>query len=927
MKTLITNSSTTNFYNIFIKLLKECEGFVFNVAFINYSGVQLILDTLKECENKKIKGKILTSTYLNFTQAKALEKLSEFENIQLKIFDCQKEKRGFHSKTYIFEFEDCFKVLLGSSNITSSAFKTNIEWNIKTVLKKDEEFTKELLKEFDNLWENSLMVTSDFINKYKEFQDKTTIKEFVYEKQISANTMQNKALERLDFFRQNTQTKALAIASTGSGKTYLAAFDVKNFEAKNLLFLVHRENILIKAKQSFERIMPNKTCGLFTGNKKELDKQYLFSTIQTMLVNYKQFSKTQFDYIVIDEAHHITSNSYKEVINYFKPKFLLGLTATPNRTDGENIYEYFDENIACDIRLNEALEFGLVAPFHYYGINDFEGIDYKDIDISKVDEVAKLLMVNKRVDYIIEKMDFYGYSGEKRKVLGFCASKEHANYMNEMFNKNGIHSQVLTSEDSILKREETISLLEDEKSNLEIIFSVDIFNEGVDIPSINMVLFLRPTNSSIVFIQQLGRGLRKHKSKEFVTILDFIGNHNKTFLIALALLGEKAIDKDSVKLSLLNNFANINEAFINMDEISKQRVLEQLENENFNSFKNLKEQYQSFKMVTNHKIPMLSDFLNYSQIINPIDFISYSKSYIEFLSKVEKKKEYENICKDENFLKAIRFLDGQLNIKRVYEFVVLKYLLSNSFCDEKIVFNLSKKFLKNVCKDTIKHSFSYLNQYFFDISQKQRFLKLIEYKDKKVIKTKEFEEILEDKLKKQFIEESINFALLDYEEKFSNEDYGLPFLKLYEKYNMLNIAQLCNFNKIHSSFRGSGFLKYKNDFFLFITLEKDKFAKGSNYINNFLSNEVVTYGSKPTMSQDKGDGEKLIKNKEFGINLHLFVRKFSHVDKKVQNFIYLGVCDCMEYEGNKPINVKLKLQIPLSNNLYEEFTKKAETNE
>jgi len=925
LKKLITNSSTSNFYNVFTKLLKECKGFTFNVAFINYSGVQLLLEALKICEENSIKGKILSSTYLNFTQTKALEKLKEFENIQLKIYDCKEEKRGFHSKAYIFEFEDCYKLLLGSSNLTASAFKTNIEWNIKTVLKKEEEFSQELLKEFDILWENSIVVTKDFLNEYEKFQEQIAYKRFVYDKQISANFMQNKALKKLEFFRQNGETKALAIASTGTGKTYLASFDVKNFGAKNLLFLVHRENILLKAKQSFEKIMPQKTFGLFTGNKKELDKEYLFSTIQTMSTNLESFSKKQFDYIVIDEAHHIASPSYKKILNYFNPKFLLALTATPNRTDGENIYEVFDENIACDIRLNEALEQKLVCPFHYYGISDFKGIDYEGLDISKVDKVAKLLMVNKRVEYIIEKMNFYGYSGRKRKTLAFCVSKEHAIYMSEEFNKRGISSKVLTSLDSILTRENTISSLEDENCSLEVIFSVDIFNEGVDIPSINSVLFLRPTNSSIVFIQQLGRGLRKDSSKEFVTILDFIGNHNKTFLIANAFLGQKAIDKDSIKLSVLNNFANINEAFISMDEISKKRVLEQLDEENFNSFKYLKENYLNFK-ATLGRVPKLCDFISYTGLINPLDFIDYSGTFVEFLLKLEKTKELKKTCEDKSFLKAMKFLDNSLNIKRVYEFAILKYLLSNSSCDESIAFDLCKKFLKKVDKQTIKHSFLYLNQEFFDIGQKQRFLKLVELKDNTLTKTKEFQEVLKDKLKKEFISESINYALLDYEQRFSNEDFGLPFLKLYEKYNMLNIAQLCNFDKIHSSFRGSGFLKYKNDFFLFITLEKEKFAKGANYENNFLSKNIITYGSKPTMSQDKGDGLRLIKNKEYKVNLHLFVRKFSHVDKKVQGFIYLGLCDCINYEGNKPIKIQLKLQNSLDDNLFEEFTKKAEIN-
>lgn len=916
----------SNFYNEITKLLSECKSFTFNVAFINFSGIQLLLDTLNDCEKRGIKGKILSSTYLNFTQAKALEKILQFQNIELKIFDCSINNIGFHSKAYIFEFEEEYKVLLGSSNITASAFKTNIEWNIKTISKKEDEFLKSLLSEFDLLWNDSFFVDDNFLDSYKSFQKQIEIlkiEQFKYKKesQIKINSMQKHALERLEFLRLKDETKALVIAATGSGKTFLAAFDVKNYRPKKLLFIVHRENILIKAKQSFEEIIKDFSCGLYTGNKKEEEKDYIFATIQTLSSNYENFLKEEFDYIIVDEAHHITSPSYKKVLKYFIPKFLLGLTATPNRSDNESIYEVFDENIACDIRLNEALENNLVTPFHYFGISDIKQIDYEGIDLSKISELAKLLMINKRVDYIIEKMNFYGYSGNKRKVLGFCASKEHAIFMSEEFNKRGINSVSLLSDDSILRREELIEKLEDEESSLEVIFIVDIFNEGIDIPSINIVLMLRPTNSPIIFIQQLGRGLRKHKNKEFLTLLDFIGNHNKAYLIALALIGNKAIDKDSVKISLLNNFANINNAFISMDEISKQRILEQIDNENFNAIKYLKEQYFEFKAILGNKIPRLVDFINYDEFISPLSFISEAKSYTEFLGKVEKKQEIKTLLENLDFLKALRFVQSLLPIKRVYEFVILKHLLDNKSCDKTEVSRLLNKYLEKVNIETLEHSFAFLNQDYFDSGQISRALKLVELKDEKIEKTKEFTALLQNKLIKEIFEDSLNYGILTYEKTFGTKDFGLPFLKIYEKYNMLNIAQLCDFNKIHSSFRGSGFLKYNDDFFLFITIEKEKFSKAASYHNAFLSKDTFTYSSKPSHTQDKGDGKRLCENKKEKVKLHIFVRKFSHVDKKVQGFIYLGLANSSKYEGNKPINLELKLENPLSDKLFEEFTR------
>ena len=922
MNSLITNNQTTNFYNHITKLLQECESFYFNVAFINFSGIQLLLDVFKDLEEKNIKGKILTSTYLNFTQTKALEKIKEFKNIELKIYDSNISNIGFHSKSYIFEFKDNYKIVIGSSNITSSAFKSNIEWNVKTVSKKDDKFLLDVLNEFETLWKSSYEVNEEFLKEYEEFL-KTQKKEFksFSLNQIKTNFMQEKALEKLENLRNKGENKALIIAATGTGKTYLSAFDVKNFKAKTILFLVHRENILIKAKQSFEEILPHiNSFGLYTGNKKEQNKNYLFSTIQTMSSNFLEFSQDFFDYIIIDEAHHATSPSYKKILDYFKPKFLLGLTATSNRMDGNSIYEIFDENIALDIRLNDALEHNLIVPFHYYGISDIQSIDYENVDLTKIDILAKLLSVNKRVDFIIQKMNFYSNSGNKRKVLGFCVSKEHCIFMSEEFNKKGINSITLTSEDSISKREDSIKRLENKNDSLEVIFTVDIFNEGIDIPSINMVLFLRPTNSPIVFVQQLGRGLRKYKNKEFLTVLDFIGNHKKAYLIALALVGNKMIDKESIKLSIENNFADFKNAFICMDEISKNRILEQINKENFNQLKYLKEQYFEVKNILG-KVPTLVDYLQFEDVINPLKFVDESYSYIEFLAKVEDDKKLKELVLDENFIKAIRFVENELPIKRVYEFVILKYLLNNDFCDENIAFKILNKYLNRVDKETIIHSFLYLRQDFLDSAQKNRYLKLLEFDGKVAKKTKEFEELLKNENNKKIFLNSLNFGIYNYEEEFSSTDFGKPFFKLYSKYNMLNIAKLCNFPKIHSSFRGSGFLKYENDFFLFINLEKEKFSKSANYHNAFLSKDTFTYQSKPSHSQNSGDGQRLCENKKFEVKLHIFVRKYVQVDKKTQDFIYLGVANTLKYWDNKPISLELKLENPLSDKLFEEFTK------
>lgn len=543
---LIVNSDKGNLLRELVKSMSECEQFYFSVAFINFSGLQLLLDPLKEAEKKGIHGKIITSTYLNFTDAKALEKLREFNNVDLKVFVADKEI-GFHTKAYIFENKDNYKVIIGSSNITQSALKSNIEWNVEIITKENGRFIQDVLKEYDYLWNRSAVADADFIQRYEDFlkslkKTQKTHQLFYENKQyIVQNRMQKRATENLERLRSFGEKKALVIAATGTGKTYMSAFDVKNVKPKKLLFIVHREEILKKAKETFEWLLPNEglTFGLLTGNHKHKNMDYVFATIQTISKCFHEFGKDEFDYLIIDEAHHATSPTYQTVLNYFESKFTLGMTATPERSDGYNVFDLFDNNVALEVRLHEALEDELVIPFHYFGITDIEGIDLSNVSIDDITEITKRLKVNERVDFIIEKMNFYGHDREKRKALGFCASIEHAQYMADEFNKRGYKSVCLYGADSPETRERYINRLESDHDELEFIFTVDIFNEGVDIPSINSVLMLRPTNSPIVFIQQLGRGLRKHADKSFLTVLDFIGNHNKTFLIALALNGSR----------------------------------------------------------------------------------------------------------------------------------------------------------------------------------------------------------------------------------------------------------------------------------------------------------------------------------------------------------------------------------------------------
>ncbi|WP_455539448.1 DEAD/DEAH box helicase [Terrisporobacter sp.] len=929
---LIINSKQTNLLNELKKSLKECKSFYFSVAFINYSGLQLLLDTFKELEDKNIKGKIITTTYLNFTEPKALEKIQEFNNIDMKIFIADKEI-GFHTKVYIFENEDNYKIIIGSSNLTQSALKSNIEWNVKIISKEDTPFIKDVLKEYNNLWNMSSELNDEVLQKYMMFLNEIKRTEVKRQKifedlnPIKPNKMQMRAIENLERLRAHGENKALVIAATGTGKTYMSAFDVMEFKPKRMLFIVHREEILKKAKATFDKLLKERNIktGLFTGNAKDYQADYMFATIQTMNRYYEEFRDDYFDYIIVDEAHHGASTSYINVLSYFKPQFTLGMTATPERCDSLSVFELFDNNVALEVRLHDALDEDLVIPFHYFGITDIEGVDLKDVDLDDKAELAQRLMIHRRVDFIIEKMNFYGHDGEFRKLLGFCVNVEHAKYMAEEFNKRGIKSIALCGEDSVIKREDYIKRLESNKDDLQAIFTVDIFNEGVDIPSINTVLMLRPTSSPIIFIQQLGRGLRKSGDKEFLTVLDFIGNHQKTFLIAIALNGARYYDKDSLRVAVATDFANIPGCtHIQIDEISKERILEQIDRENFRATQYLRDEYNQFKILCGGKIPyLLLDYIKYDGAPDPIKFIDKDGTYLNFVAKTEKDNELKTLLLNESFEKILRELNTNLPLKRINEFVILKYFLNHGSISKQIAKNEILKYINKIDNDSINHTFECLNhQYWDSVMIKQR-VKMVKYEDDTLFRSKEFTEIINDKEYRKYIEDAINYGIIRYEKEFQENYYGIPFLKLYEQYKMVDIALLSNYRKIHSSFRGSGLLSNGNEYFLFIDLHKEEgIDEKINYKDKFLSQNYFQWQSPNSTRQDSNRGQNLIHNKDRKVNLHIFVRKYKEIDKKAQPYIYIGKGDTVEYEGEKPITMKIKLHHEVPIKIYREFIEK-----
>ena len=937
---VVNTPAKTNILARLEEAFVNCERFYVNVAFVNFSGLQLLLDTLKTAEQNNIPGQVITSTYLNFTDPKSIEKLNAFSNIDMRVFVPTKQ-RGFHPKAFIFEYADTIRVFIGSANITQSALKSNVEWTVSTLNKHNTDFVKSVYAEFHTLWQASEPVTDRFINEYQQFL--ATLKPstqkrdlFQLDNTIKPNSMQLTAMQNLTDLRKEQHNKALIVAATGSGKTYLAAFDVQQVQPKKCLFVVHSTKILKDAKASFEKIIPNANTGLLDGQHKDVNADYLFATNLSLLNQLSKFSPDHFDYIIIDEAHHVVSSSYKSILEHFSPQFLLGMTATPERIDVADVYEVFDHNVAVDIRLRDALEQDLVVPFHYFGVVEAATIDYQHIDMNKPEELARLLKNHYRVEHIIEQIDFYGFDGDKLQAIGFCVDVDHAKYMAKEFSEMGIPALALSGNDPQHTREKAIDELQSTQHSLNIIFTVDIFNEGVDIPAINTVLMLRPTQSPIIFIQQLGRGLRKHFDKEFLTVIDFIGNHNNAFLIAVALFGNRYYDKDSLKVAVKTDFISLPGcSHIKLDEIIKEQILAQIDNENFNRLKYLKEEYLAFKQTVGRHVPWLMDYFLVDGAPDPIKFIRNYKTYLDFLVKIEKSNtELLRLNSDNVFTSLYRFFSDHLPVVRIHEFVLLKYLLQHKSIKATYAQKLLSKWIPDISMDDVYHALKYLEGAYFDTNDTKKYPNFGVLKSQSAnIATTDYlqaaentdEFFLSSKLttccqdqQKKWLDDIISYGIKTYEQNFAHAHLSAPFLLPYCQYNMRQTALAIQYQKKHSAFRGQGVFRKDNDFFLFIELHKSEGA--IEYQDKITSIDTLQWQSPRSSRQDSGQGKQIIEHKEQGYNLHIFVRKFKEIDNLVQPYIYLGTADVTEYQDNAPITMQMTLHQPIRNDVYLEFT-------
>ena len=861
------------------KYFEDCDEFIISVAFITMGGLSLFLEEFKNLENKGIKGKILTGDYLTFTEPKALKKLLSYKNIDLRIATNKKH----HTKAYFFRKGNIWTLIIGSSNLTQGALTVNFEWNIKVNSLENGKIIKTILetfkKEFDNL---KILTDEDLKNyqeKYEQLKKLIEINNQTLDlNEIKPNSMQVQALKNLEETRKEND-RALLISATGTGKTYLSAFDVKQANAKKILFVAHRKVILERAKISYQKILKNKKMEIFDSNFQINNKdEVIFAMVQTLNKekNLNIFPKDYFDYIIVDEVHHGGAKTYQSLFEYFKPKFLLGITATPERTDDFNIYQLFNYNVAYEIRLEDAMEEELLCPFHYFGISDIL-INGKSIDEKTS---IKNLTSDERVEHILDKSRYYSYSGEKLHCLIFVSKVEEAKILVEKFLEKNIKAVALSSENSDNEREEAIKKLE--QGEIDYIVSVDIFNEGVDIPCVNQVILLRPTTSAIVYIQQLGRGLRKYKNKDYTVVLDFIGNYEKNFLIPIAISQNNSYDKDFMKRFLMNATDFLaGESSISFDEISKERIFENINKTNFSSRKLIEE---DFKLLENQlgRTPYLYDFYE-KNMLSPTVILKYKKDYDEILKNIAPKYRIGTLNNIEK--KFLIFLSTFFTpAKRIHEMLILKEIITKQKLNiieiEKL---LKDRYSFSKQENNIKNAFEHLSKEIFKTLSTTKSFEPVLYK-------KDDEYYLDDNFKNSYENNSYFKVLIDdlikYNLAFAEKNYSnfvKESIKLFGEYSKQEAFWYLNLN-FNNGFQVSGYTPFENERKLLIFITMDNLAEKADYSNEFYDSQTFSWFSKSSRYLRKGNTitiEGKIAENFYEINV--FVKKING-----ENFYYLG---------------------------------------
>ena len=912
----LTNYTSTKFIDRLKQNIDHCQSFAFSVSFIKKPGLRLLAPNIEAAIARGAKGKLITSTYQNFTDVDSLVFFYDLAARYPNRFECHLDREcfhdpngntvGFHSKGYLFEFTDHNELLVGSSNITVYALLKNIEWDVSVIDEPQNETFAAAKNEFDDLWNRTLPLTRDLIEEYKTHLfysiERWDMDYDVANSEIKPNYMQRRALKELNRVRAMGATKALVTASAGSGKTFLAAFDALNFGPRRLLYIVHEGSILMKSFDTFQRVFgSDRSYGIFNAEYKEFDADFVFSTNVTMANSLELFDKHVFDYIIIDECHHAAAETYRKILNYFEPQFLLGITATPERMDGEDVFSLFDQNVPYELRLRDAIMNGLVVPFKYYGIRD-ELIEY-GINETRGNnhKFVEQFSDEKHCEFIAQMIEKYRLPKEQQKLkcLAFCRDISHAIRMSQAMEEY-YHTAYLTGRNSVGERVRAYKDLQDENAELEILFTVDILNEGVDIPGVNMVLFLRPTDSQTIFIQQLGRGLRKYEGKQYVTVLDFIGNdYKRSVQIAFALgnLSQNFVmEKKLVAALVQDDFASIGLADygveIHIDDLSKKEILTFIDQVNFNTKRYLLTDYENFKKyIGAASYPAHVDYLNNDFAPDLIKFLQSkisgrkNTSYYRFLQAIG---ENDLPSFDDRQVAFIDYVSDMLPIVRPYEYLIIQELLQKA--GEVTVFEVWQKLSVTVSNWNywaFYHALQYMAKSgFFEITDTE-----ISFKD-----------IRRDVVFEDYLQDLLNYGLGKYDIDFYGASPDETF-HLWAKYRKEQVQQLL-LNNPGDIMLGTKI--YDGVVYAYVTVVKgSSVAESLKYADGYIDRDTFQWETVANVSEKELNALKNSKG------IHIFVRKVESEDGITLPFTYIG-SGHMEYiENSKKPNGAHLFRIPM----------------
>lgn len=940
---LIANSDDNKMLHAIRQELAGAQHFIFSVAFISPRGIALLKEALVEFQGT---GEIITSNYLDFNEPAAFRELLLLDNVDVYIHD--DIDRGFHSKGYIFHREEGVTAIIGSSNLTDKALLVNQEWNLRFSAFPEGDIAYQLNDAVHRQRDRAQPLSEEWIAHYEKSRSFHPMRiasgdstlDIPAGGRIVPNEMQTKALEALRELREQGESKAVVISATGTGKTILAALAVRAVQPKKMLFIVHREQILNKAISEFQRVLeePAEKFGKLVGNLHQTDRKYVFAMVQTLSREdvLSSIDPDAFDYIIIDEVHRSGAGSYRRIINHFSPDHLLGLTGTPERTDGFNVFELFDYNVPYEIRLHEALEAKMLVPFHYYGVTDFVTDEKETID--DVSQLSRLTS-DERIVHILEMLRTYGHPSDVKGLM-FCSRKEEAYELSRLLNEavlNGekLRTKVLTGDDPPEVREAVVRELE--SGQLDYILSVDIFNEGIDIPPVNQVVMLRGTQSSIIFTQQLGRGLRKADGKDHLRVIDFIGNYQNNYLIPVALFGDNSRNKDSIRKNLLDNNSTSTIAgvsSVNFDQIAQERILESLSKARLTGKKVFKEDIVQLQHRLG-RLPRLIDFARF----NTVDPVLLASQYEQGSAL----KNYWQLLKSLKFIQngpapaesaILAFLSAELlSGKRPHELLLLRETIKQESVSRSGYLKLLDSKGVPASESTLSSVERVLSLEFYTKAQIKKYgsIPLVVKVGNQFELSTDFRELYFAQSPSHYSpEESFSRHVEDIIETglFLSRERGFwsGGLKPGAMYSRKEVCWLLNWPDNHES----TLYGYKRDAAtatmpIFVTYHKgEDVAESTKYEDEFTSPQSMHWYTKSNRILQSPELVPIINNE---LELHLFVKKD---DADGNDFFYMGQVDSQNQEqqkmpGNdgKSLNVvtmDLELRTPVEQGLYEYLT-------